>query len=124
MSQATDLSNRFQERFGEPAETTRGKVRQFMHEWVQEFIRKSPFFVLATVGADGSCDASPRGGKPGFVEILGERKLRFPDVRGNRLIQSMENIDATGYVVLRGDEIDDVCSTGCRSVAIGRLIRG
>ena len=92
--------NRFQEEFGTPSERARGKVSPVLHPWLQDFVRKSPFFVLATASRDGACDASPRGGRPGFVEILNERTLRFPDIRGNRLFQSLENIDATGQVGL------------------------
>ncbi len=94
------MTNRFQEQFGSPSERARGKVRDHMHPWVQDFIAKSPFFVLATSAPDGTCDASPRGGRPGFVEVLDERTLRFPDIRGNRLFQSLENLDATGRVGL------------------------
>ena len=33
----------------------------------RRFIELSPFVVLASTGADGALDASPRGGVPGFV---------------------------------------------------------
>lgn len=77
--------NRFQEEFGLPGEGVRTKVRDFMEEPVRDFIRHSPFAVLATSDAEGHCDASPRGGTPGFVRVLDERRLLLPDVAGNRM---------------------------------------
>lgn len=47
------------------------------------FIGMSPFCVLATSGPDGTVDASPRGGNPGFVRIENETRLLMPDRPGN-----------------------------------------
>ena len=97
---AVQPANRFQEDFGLPSEGARTKVRDFMEEPVREFIRHSPFAVLATSDAEGNCDASPRGGTPGFVRVLDERRLLMPDVAGNRLFQSYGNVESVGRVGL------------------------
>jgi len=52
----------------------------------------SPFCVLATSGSDGSVDASPRGGNPGFVHVEGPNQLLMPDRSGNNRIDSFRNI--------------------------------
>ena len=65
-----------------------------MCEATRAFIGLSPFLVLATSDGDGNCDASPRGGKPGFVKVIDEKRLLLPDIAGNKLFQSMENIGA------------------------------
>ena len=97
----TDIAtNRFQAEFGTPSERARTKVRDYMEDHVQEFIREAPFAVMATSDAEGNCDASPKGGKPGFVLVLDERHLLLPDVKGNRLFQSYQNIDGSGRVGL------------------------
>ncbi len=93
-------TNRFQEAFGTPKERTRQKVVDSLSEELQKFINRSPFAVLATSDTDGRCDASPKGGKPGFVRVLDDRHLLLPDVAGNRLFQSYENIDANPQVGL------------------------
>ncbi len=93
-------ANNFQETFGLPSEGARTKVVDFMEERVQNFIRHSPFAVLATSDAEGNCDASPRGGTPGFVRVLDERRLLLPDVAGNRLFQSYANVEGNGRVGL------------------------
>jgi PPOX class probable FMN-dependent enzyme len=56
------------------------------------FIAKSPFCLLATAGADGRCDVSPKGDAPGFVLVLDERTLVVPDRPGNRRVDSLLNI--------------------------------
>ena len=61
----------------------------------------SPFCVLATSGSDGSVDASPRGGNPGFVHVAGPNRLLMPDRSGNNRIDSFRNIvEGSGFVQL------------------------
>ena len=94
--------NRFTAVFGAPDPTGRAvtKVIDRMSDFVQEFIRLSPFVVMATSDAEGNCDASPKGGKPGFVKVLDDQHLLLPDVAGNRLFQSYLNMDANPHVGL------------------------
>lgn len=70
------------------------KVKDFLEPYVIGFIRHAPFAVLSTADADGNCDASPRGGQPGFIKVLDERTLLVPDIGGNRLFQSFQNFEA------------------------------
>jgi PPOX class probable FMN-dependent enzyme len=81
---------------GEPAETVRTKIVGRLDRHCRDFIARSPFFLLATAGRDGSCDVSPRGGPPGFAEVLDDRRLVFADAKGNRLLDSLRNIAETG----------------------------
>jgi len=64
------------------------------------FLAASPFFVLATADGDGVCDASPRGGHPGFARVLDERRLAWADLSGNNRVDSFENIVANPWVGL------------------------
>ncbi|MEZ4709285.1 MAG: pyridoxamine 5'-phosphate oxidase family protein [Caldilineaceae bacterium] len=84
--------NSFQEIFGPPSAGAANKVVDYMTDWVQNYIRHAPFAVLASADADGNCDASPKGGKPGFIKVLDDRHLLIPDVAGNRLFQSYDNM--------------------------------
>ena len=63
-----------------------------------EYIRRSPFLVLATADADGNQDASPKGDGPGFVAVEDERTLLIPERKGNRLMFSLRNILANPQV--------------------------
>ena len=76
------------------------KVKDYLTPYVQEFIGRSPFAVMATSDAEGRSDASPKGGKPGFVRVLDQHHLLFPDVAGNKLFQSYQNLDGNPYVGL------------------------
>jgi PPOX class probable FMN-dependent enzyme len=64
------------------------------------FIALSPFVVLASHGTDGELDASPRGGEPGFVQVLDARTLLLPDSPGNNRLDTLSNIVATGRLGL------------------------
>lgn len=64
------------------------------------FIELSPYVVLATQGADGRQDASPRGGAPGFVLTPDAKTLLIPDSPGNNRLDTLENIVATGRIGL------------------------
>ncbi len=66
----------------------------------RRFIALSPFVLLATTSAEGAQDASPRGGAPGFVQVLDEHTLLIPDAPGNNRLDSLENILASGGVGL------------------------
>jgi predicted pyridoxine 5'-phosphate oxidase superfamily flavin-nucleotide-binding protein len=56
------------------------------------FIAHSPFVVVSTADAGGRCDASPRGGPPGFVRVLDDRRLAVPDLSGNSRLDSFQNL--------------------------------
>lgn len=88
------------ERFGEPVDFVRKKVKAQMDAMVRDFITQAPFAVLATSSADGDCDASPRGGTPGFFKVLDEKRLVIPDIAGNKLFQSFENVQSNPHAGL------------------------
>ena len=77
------------------------KARPEIDIHAKKFIAMSPFCVLATSGSDGSVDASPRGGNPGFVSVAGPNQLLMPDRAGNNRIDSFKNIvEGSGFVQL------------------------
>ena len=88
------------ERYGAPSERAATKVKDFITDEIKEFIQKAPFAVLASSNAQGDCDASPRGGHPGFIKVIDERTLLIPDIKGNRLFQSYGNIETNPKVGL------------------------
>ncbi|WP_395677833.1 pyridoxamine 5'-phosphate oxidase family protein [Inquilinus sp.] len=70
----------------------RDKILDSIDPHARAFIGLSPFLVIATAGADGSADASPRGDAPGFVAVVDRKTLLIPDRRGNNLCDSLSNV--------------------------------
>lgn len=64
------------------------------------FIAHAPFLVMGTAAADGTCDVSPKGDAPGFVQVLDERRLLVPDRVGNNRIDGLRNIVSNGHIAL------------------------
>ena len=89
-----NLMNIAQTKHGEPHPAIEAKVLPVMDAVVQEFVQSASFVVMATSNANGDCDASPKGGQPGFVKVLDETTLILPDIAGNKLFQSYENIES------------------------------
>lgn len=56
---------------------------------MRAIISEAPMFFLATVDGDGRPDVSYKGGRPGFVRILGPREIAFPDYNGNGMFKSL-----------------------------------
>ena len=78
--------------YPEPSPRVIAKARPQLDKHSSKFIAMSPFCVLATSGADGGVDASPRGGTPGFVHVVSPQQLLMPDRSGNNRIDSLKNI--------------------------------
>jgi PPOX class probable FMN-dependent enzyme len=87
--------------YPKPSPRVIAKARPEIDAHAKKFIAMSPFCVLATSGSDGSVDASPRGGNPGFVNVAGPNRLLMPDRSGNNRIDSFRNIvEGSGFVQL------------------------
>jgi PPOX class probable FMN-dependent enzyme len=87
--------------YPKPTPRVIAKARPAIDAHAKNFIAMSPFCVLATSGTDGSVDASPRGGHPGFVHVEGPNRLLMPDRPGNNRIDSFKNIvEGSGFVQL------------------------
>jgi predicted pyridoxine 5'-phosphate oxidase superfamily flavin-nucleotide-binding protein len=63
-------------------------------------IESASMFFLATADAQGRPDCSYKGGLPGFVRIVGERTLAFPDYNGNGMYRSLGNVLVNQSVAL------------------------
>ena len=66
----------------------------------QAFIASRDSFYIASVSETGWPYVQHRGGPPGFVRVLDDRTLAFPDFRGNRQYISLGNIAANDRVAL------------------------
>ena len=61
----------------------------------RHFIERMDMFFLATVDETGQPTCSYKGGDPGFVTVVDDRTLAFPNYDGNGMFLSMGNVAAT-----------------------------
>src|SRR3954463_9639053 len=75
-----------------PTERLIKKELTYIDALGRAFIAASPFVVLATGSQDG-LDCSPKGDKPGFVQVEDDgRTLLIPDRPGNNRIDGLKNL--------------------------------
>ena len=67
------------------------RMRTTFNQADREFIESSRFFFLSTATSE-SVDCSFKGGEPGFVRVIAENILAWPDYDGNRMYRSLGNI--------------------------------
>jgi predicted pyridoxine 5'-phosphate oxidase superfamily flavin-nucleotide-binding protein len=68
------------------------QVIDHLNEHMKEFVTRQEMVFVATADAGGECDSSFRAGEPGFVRVLGDRSLAFPEYRGNGVHASLGNV--------------------------------
>ena len=56
------------------------------------FIQSRPMFFVATADATGHPECSYKGGLPGFVRVIDDNTLAFPDYDGNGMYRSWGNV--------------------------------
>lgn len=64
------------------------------------FIERCDMFFLATADSDGWPDVSYKGGLPGFVRVVSEDTLAFPNYDGNGMFKSLGNLLVNPHVGL------------------------
>jgi len=88
------------ELLGTPAPRVMTKERTRLHERDVEWLAASPFCLVATSGADGTCDVSPKGDPPGFALVLDDTTIAIPERPGNKRADGYRNILANPHVGL------------------------
>jgi len=76
----------------QPSQRASNKVIDHVDDICRRFIAASPFVVVASRGADGRMELSPKGDPPGFVAILDDKTLAIPDRPGNHRLDTFENL--------------------------------
>ena len=92
-----------QDRFATTARASAFYQRQvlpYLNERMRAFVARQEMCFIATADAAGECDATFRAGPPGFVQVLDERTLAYPEYRGNGVLASLGNIRENAHVGL------------------------
>ena len=84
---------------GFPAGRAVTKVRSQLHPTQIEWLKASPFCVLATSDAAGNCDASPKGDPAGhLIHVLDSRTIVIAERPGNKRADGYLNVLANPHV--------------------------
>jgi PPOX class probable FMN-dependent enzyme len=78
--------------YGAPMGRSVAKQLDRLDRHCRSFIALSPFLIIATQGADGFGDATPRGDHAGFVTVADDTTLIIPDRVGNNRIDTLSNV--------------------------------
>ncbi|WP_433379098.1 pyridoxamine 5'-phosphate oxidase family protein [Actinoplanes sp. CA-142083] len=76
------------------------QVLSHLNDAMRGFIGRQEMMFLATADAGGGCDNTFRAGPPGFVRVLDEEHLSWPELRGNGVMASLGNITENARVGL------------------------
>ncbi|MGW4475514.1 pyridoxamine 5'-phosphate oxidase family protein [Nonomuraea sp. NPDC004354] len=101
-----------------PAARTSNTLSGRQQEWISE----ADTFFVATHAEGLGADASHRGGNPGFVTVLDERHLAWPDYVGNSMYMTLGNLEldpACGLLFPDWDTGDALHVTGRARVEWG-----
>ena len=85
------------------------QVRDRLLPAMAEFIGRMEMLFVASSDAHGECDATLRAGPPGFIKVLDDRTLAYPEYRGNGVMASLGNISENCHVgLLMVDFVQDL----------------
>jgi uncharacterized protein len=75
-------------------------VRREFTEEDRSFVQSCSMVFVATADADGHPDCSYKGGLPGFLRVIDERNVAFPDYDGNGMYRTWGNVLVNPHVGL------------------------
>jgi uncharacterized protein len=84
-----------QERYGNRKRAEafyKNQMLNYLNPQMRSFIARQEMFFLSTADGHGECDVSFRAGEAGFVRVLNEKILIYPEYRGNGVMASLGNI--------------------------------
>jgi uncharacterized protein len=97
----TDAARKLQDRF-DTRNLADAELQAIVHDELTDndkgFVQSAEMFWLASVDNKGAPTVSFKGGAPGFVHILDDRTLLFPNYDGNGMYYSMGNVATTSHI--------------------------
>jgi len=68
------------------------QVLDYLAPKMQEFIAKQEFMFVSTADRHGECDCTSKLGTAGFIRVLNEKYIIYPERRGNGVFANLGNI--------------------------------
>jgi predicted pyridoxine 5'-phosphate oxidase superfamily flavin-nucleotide-binding protein len=66
----------------------------------QQLISRADTFFIATDNPEHGADVSHKGGNPGFVRVVDEKQIAFPDYNGNSMFNTLGNLTVNPHAGL------------------------
>ena len=86
---------------GDPTPAAANKARPALHELDRQWLAAAPFCLVATAGADGTCDVSPKGDPAGrLTHVLDDTTIALAERPGNKRVDGYRNVLVNPHVGL------------------------
>jgi predicted pyridoxine 5'-phosphate oxidase superfamily flavin-nucleotide-binding protein len=103
LAKGSSGEHELQQEYGTGERASRFYAHQMLdhlNERMREFVGRQEMMFVSTADAGGRCDASFRAGPPGFIVVLDEQTLAYPEYRGNGVLASLGNIVENPHIGL------------------------
>lgn len=71
-----------------------------INDRMKEFIANQGMMFISTADSKGNCDSSFRAGEKGFIKVVDEKTLLYPEYSGNGVMASLGNISENPHIGL------------------------
>lgn len=76
------------------------QVLDYLAPKMKTFIEHQEFLFVATADRHGECDCTSKFGIPGFIHVLSDKYLMYPEFRGNGVFANSGNITENPHIAL------------------------
>ena len=101
MKPGSSGEHRLQEEYGSQARADtfyKAQMLDHLNERMIRLIERQEMMFVATADEKGECDSSFRAGLSGFVVVLNDKTLIYPEYRGNGVYASLGNIAENPHI--------------------------
>lgn len=97
----SDGEHRLQREFGSAVRAHGFYTRQvldYLSPSMREFIARQEILIVSTADRHGECDCTSKFGRPGFIRVLSDKHLIYPEYRGNGVFANLGNITENPHI--------------------------
>jgi len=95
--------HKIQEKYGSKSRAINFYEKQmlsYLAPRMKEFIARQEFLFVATADRHGECDCTSKFGKPGFIRVLSDNYLMYPEYRGNGVYANTGNMSENPHIAM------------------------
>lgn len=76
------------------------QVLDYLAPAMRDFLSRQEFLFVATSDRYGECDCTSKFGEPGFIRVLSDKHLMYPEYRGNGVYANSGNISENPHIAI------------------------